>query len=370
MCVSPLSISSDVSDVWIETPNDHALEQLQLQLADLAPSLDELGAWPHQQLQLCANHGVFRWFVPQAYGGAAWSAEDIVRGYLKLSAGCLTTTFIITQYTGAARRIASSDNIGLQQDLLPKLATGKIFGTVGISHLTTSRRHLNKNILRAAPASGGYRLTGLAPWVTGSPQADLVVVGATLDDGRQLLATVSTALPGVHVPPPANLVALSASQTGPVHFDDCFVANEFVIAGPMEEVMKQGAGAGTGGVQTSTLAIGLAQAAIGFLQQESCHRPELLEATEALRGEVDLLEDQVLRMAAGEQVCSNEELRIRANSLALRSAQASLSAAKGTGYVIGHPAGRWCREALFFLVWSCPQPVMAANLCELAGLTE
>jgi hypothetical protein len=45
-----------------------------------------------------------------------------------------------------------------------------------------------------------------------------------------------------------------------------------------------------------------------------------------------------------------------------------LVAAKGTGYVVGHPAGRWCREALFFLVWSCPQPVSAANLCELAGL--
>ncbi len=32
------------------------------------------------------------------------------------------------------------------------------------------------------------------------------------------------------------------------------------------------------------------------------------------------------------------------------------------------PAGQWCREALFFFVWSCPQSVMAANLCELAGI--
>ena len=31
-------------------------------------------------------------------------------------------------------------------------------------------------------------------------------------------------------------------------------------------------------------------------------------------------------------------------------------------------AGRWCREALFFLVWSCPACVLSANLCELAGL--
>jgi hypothetical protein len=25
---------------------------------------------------------------------------------------------------------------------------------------------------------------------------------------------------------------------------------------------------------------------------------------------------------------------------------------------------------MFFLVWSCPQPVSAAHLCELAGLTD
>ena len=62
------------------------------------------------------------------------------------------------------------------------------------------------------------------------------------------------------------------------------------------------------------------------------------------------------------------DLRQRANSLVLRAAQAALMAAKGTGYVAGHPAGRWCREALFFLVWSCPQHVAHANLCELAGI--
>ncbi|MEX1224544.1 MAG: acyl-CoA dehydrogenase, partial [Pirellulales bacterium] len=73
-------------------------------------------------------------------------------------------------------------------------------------------------------------------------------------------------------------------------------------------------------------------------------------------------------MARGEPACGPEQLRTRANSLALRASQASLTAAKGAGYVWGHPAGRWCREALFFLVWSCPQPVLAANLCEFAGI--
>ena len=65
-----------------------------------------------------------------------------------------------------------------------------------------------------------------------------------------------------------------------------------------------------------------------------------------------------------------ELLRQRANSLVLRATQAALVTAKGAGYVQGHPVGRWCREALFFLVWSCSQPVVSANLCELAGIAN
>jgi hypothetical protein len=78
--------------------------------------------------------------------------------------------------------------------------------------------------------------------------------------------------------------------------------------------------------------------------------------------------EDLLQLAGGVQVCTNDTLRAAANSIVLRASQAALSAAKGTGYVVGHPAGRWCREALFFLVWSCPEGVMSANLCELAGI--
>ena len=60
--------------------------------------------------------------------------------------------------------------------------------------------------------------------------------------------------------------------------------------------------------------------------------------------------------------------RWRKGARVLRATQASLSAAKGAGFVAGHPAGRWCQEALFFMVWSCPQHVMNAQLCQLAGI--
>ncbi|MHC5541879.1 acyl-CoA dehydrogenase, partial [Singulisphaera rosea] len=56
------------------------------------------------------------------------------------------------------------------------------------------------------------------------------------------------------------------------------------------------------------------------------------------------------------------------SDLALRTTQASLTARKGSGFLRSDPAQRWARQALFFLVWSCPSPVAQAAIRDLAGL--
>ena len=353
----------------ITAPDQPQLAELCRELAARSAALDLNPVWPAEQLTLCARAGVFRWFVPESVGGFGWSEADVLRGYLKLSAACLTTTFILTQFTSACRRIVDSENESLARRWLPQLLDGSHFTTVGISHLTTSRRYLAKPVLQAEETADGFLLDGLSPWVTGAAHADAVVLGATLADGRQILALLPTDLPGVSVPPPLALVGLSASCTGPLECKQVSLPREFLMTGPAENVMQGKTGANTGGLNTSALAIGHAAAAIHFIAEQAKARPELLAAlAESLHQEQAELEASLLRLAGGEAVCTSESLRARSNSLALRASQAALVAAKGTGYVVGHPAGRWCREALFFLVWSCPQPVSAANLCELAGL--
>jgi alkylation response protein AidB-like acyl-CoA dehydrogenase len=360
----------------ITSPDDPSLDELCRELRARAEVLDASGDWPAEQLRLCCEYGVYQWFAGREWGGQAWNQEDILRGYLALSSACLTTTFILTQRDGACRRIESSDNASLKAQFLPELTRGELFATVGISHLTTSRRHVARPVLEARRASGGFDLNGFSPWVTGGDHADVVIVGATLIDerdqptGEQLLAAVPTALPGVSAAPPAKLVGLSASHTGPLRFDNAFIADDWVIAGPVENVMSVGSGAGTGGLGTSTLALGLTRSALNFIQDESQRRPDLEQPVDALLEEATQLEADLFAAVRGQPACSNDELRQRANSLVLRSTQAALATAKGAGYIAGHPAGRWCREALFFLVWSCPQPVLSANLCELAGILD
>ena len=357
------------------SPDSPALVDLCTQLAALADETDATGVWPAEQLRLCGEAGVYEWFLPTEYGGQDWSDLDVVRGYLALSAACLTTTFIITQRTGACRRVAAGENDELKSRVLPLLAGGENFATVGVSHLTTSHRHLARPVLTAKRDGDDWILDGFSPWVTGGNHARCILTGAQVLDGdqataKQILAFVPTDQPGVRAHEPAKLVGVSASHTGRVHFDNVRVTPDWLVAGPVQNVMMAGRASRPGGHETSTLALGLAAAALEFMAGEVAKRDDLAPAYEALRGEHHEVVADLLAIAAGKSVCTNESLRQRANSLVLRSTQAALAAAKGAGYIATHPVGRWCREALFFLVWSCPQPVMNANLCELAGLGD
>lgn len=354
----------------IESPNPSELTKLGELLRALTAENDS-DLWPAEQLKLCGKAGVFRWFLPTEFGGYGWDSVAVTKGYLELAASCLTTTFVVTQRTAACKRIAVSDNEELRSRLLPLLATSESFATVGISHVTTSRRHLSKPVLRAKVHGDEYVVQGFTPWSTGAVAADFLVLGAELDDGRQIIFSIETNRDGVVVESGQRLVALTGSQTGKVICDSVKVSKQDVLSGPAENVLiTVGKASSTGGLQTSTLALGLAQAAIDFIGQQSQVRSDLVASYETLGRQHAELKDTLLRAAGGASDCSKEEIRSEANSLVLRATQAALVAAKGAGFVKGHPVGRWCQEALFFLVWSCPQVVLDANLCELAGIAD
>lgn len=345
------------------------------ELSDMSPALDRDEAWPGEQFRRMGQGGVLGWVIPEAYGGTEISQADLICGYEMLAGACLLTTFVLTQRNGACLRIAGCDNEELKSELLPELCSGEQFATVGISHLTTSRQHLQQPAVRARQRAGGWVFDGSIPWVTGAVHADYIVSGGTCDDGRQVLAVIPTGAAGVTARDPVRLMALNASQTGSVDLDAVEVESRFLIAGPIEQVMKQGKGGGPGSLTTSALASGLAAAAIRRLGDEASRRPDLTEIFDSLSADRGRLSSDIRglatgRVSPGERGLNAESIRQRANSLVLRATQAHLAASKGAGYVRGHMAERSVREAMFFLVWSCPQPVLSAALRELACVLE
>lgn len=333
------------------------------------PTPERTDEWPEPQFQLLREADGWKWNIPQECGGIGMDTRDLLEVYRELAGFSLVTTFILTQRNAACSRIELSGNTDLRRELLTGLCRGELFATVGISHLTTSRQHLQTPAVtvQRLPAVGGYLMTGHVPWATGANQADILVTGGTLSNGTQLLAAVPLKRDGVTVLPPVGLLGLSASQTGAVSLQDVFVADDEVLHGPMVKVMSQGAAGGAGSLGTSALAIGAAQGTLRQCTEEARHRPELHEFLSPLQAEAAELAMQLRQAATDVDVgtLAVEMLRRRANLLVTRAAQVWLAATKGAGYVSGHPAERAVRESMFFLVWSCPQPVLAANLRDL-----
>lgn len=335
-------------------------------LAAVSNSLVSIEDWPRESLRVLSDAGVLAWGIPEEFGGRDISDVEMLAVYEHLAAACLTTTFVLTQRNAACQRIIASQNRAVQAELLPLLCTGESFATVGISHLTTSRQHLAHPAVSVEVVGDTFLLNGNVPWVTGAKAADEIVSGGTLDDGRQVLSVISTQLAGVHIGEPMRLLALSASQTATMELNGVRVPRERLLFGPIEHVMKQ-KGGGAGSLTTSSLAIGLTRGVLNRFEQESQRRAELVPIYRALEAEwTDAAGD--LYSAAAQSVAppSAEIVRQKANSLVLRAAQAYLAASKGAGFVAGHPAERAVREAMFFLVWSCPQPVVSAALREFA----
>lgn len=350
----------------------NSLDDLCRQLKDRAGTLGSLDAWPCEQLAAMANAGVLGWLISQESGGSGISGAELVAGYEQLAASCLTSTFVLTQRNAAVQRIVTSPNDDLKSDLLPRLVDNSQFATVGISHLTTSRQHWKQPTVAAERLDGGFILNGEIPWVTGGDRADLIVTGATLENGEQVLLAVETDCEGIEMREPVSMLALNASRTGAIGLNQVFVPWTQLLHGPIENVMKQ-SGGGAGTHTTSALAIGHAANAVSLLRTETERRPDLAEILEPLAADVAEVSGH-LHEAVDSQVdplpghLTAESLRRRSNSLALRASQAALAASKGAGFVIGHPAGRLVAEAMFFLVWSCPAPVVMANLREFASL--
>lgn len=321
--------------------------------------------WPRQEWQWLVDAGVPGWSIPAPFGGSGQSPQDLLDGCRELARANLSVTFILSQFQAACQRLVACRNANLQFRWLPRLASGEAFATVGISHLTTSRQHVAAPAVTAEATDGGYVLDGVVPWVTGADVADVIVLGGTLSEGLQVLTAVPRDRIGLVVEPPVELLALSESRTASVQLRHVTVVADEVLAGPAPQVLtelsRQGGGAGS--LTTSALALGHAQQSLDRLEEEAAARPILQPVLAAFNEEVARLAADLRSAAQGDQLghLTPDHLRTRATSLALRTSQAYLAAAKGAGFVTGHSAERLVREAMFFLVWSCPQ-VVANNL--------
>jgi alkylation response protein AidB-like acyl-CoA dehydrogenase len=273
-----------------------------------------------------ADAGFYGLFATRDSGGLELEAPTGEAVIEALASGCLTTTFVWIQHLAPAAIVCRLDG-ELHDHWARALATGERRSGIAFSHL----RHPDPPTLTAEPVTGGYRVDGVAPLVTGWGLIDVVHVAARL--GRDIVwllmdaAEVSTLAAR-----PLKLAAVNASATVALRFSGHLVPESRVThVQPLSDwLAKDALGLRTNG----SLSLGVARRCLALLGPS-----RLDEELEAVRSGLDTVSAQEMPAA-----------RARASLFALDAAAALLAAGGGRAMVREEHAQRLGREALFLLV--------------------
>ena len=318
-----------------------------------ADGADVGGNWPVDDIGALHDAGILSAAVPAPLG-AGLSALNQHLIYEEIARASLAVALIVSQRDAAIGLIDSSSSAA-RTELLQQLASG-VFTTVGIAQLTTSRQG-SAPALKAIAEPDGYRIEGLIPWCTGAAKATFIVAGAAIDQGQQLLFLLRPESAGVKIEAPLPLVALRSTWTTAIHCDGVRIPAADVLGGPADKVLVRSNQLPLG---QAFLATGLCQGALDLIVE---HRsPAAQAAAESFQSQLAELRQKILDLSQPgrepDAVAAGLEIRGRCNELAVRITHAAVALYKGTGLLAGHPAQRLARDAMFLLVWSCPNPVI------------
>lgn len=360
-------------ELWLPSskksaPNSvHLIDHLISKSSKLHQQLASLQCQPHS---LTERLGILEQFASHEQTVSNDPARHL-KFYCAVAYKSLTDAFILTQRQAALRRIETSTN-PIAKELLLKHLQRDQWISVGISHLTTSRQHLLKPVVCAKRTARGWLIKGTVPWVTAARGSKALVIAACDEDSysEQYLFYLSMQNPAIRCATDMNLLALSNSCTCEVQLNDVLVEEHYRLHGPSENVMASSQTSGAGGLQTSALALGLAARVIDRIHQKS----ESITSLQSLNDNFTQrwMELYQRMMQASDTTAQSDpridtaKLRKDANDLVIRVTQSNLAIEKGQGYLSDSDASRWVCEALFFLVWSCPQTIANEHLCELS----
>jgi alkylation response protein AidB-like acyl-CoA dehydrogenase len=356
--VYPMNVLRGVFGYTNSTMNEQILSEARRLADDLfrpqaeAADQSDIHGQVGQNVRLLADAGYFGLGISPEFGGIG--ADDVTRReYTELMASaCGVTAFTQQQLHAGGGFVGGARNEALRREKLPLFASGRELCGVGFSHL----RRSGPPMVRAERVSGGYRVFGKAPWVTGWSLLDSFILGAMrLPDNDHIYFYVPKAgneaalLPGPRIP----LVVMNASDTVEVTLDGLFLPDEYVLSERSAESLLRSDFCGISG--HVFLPLGCARGSVHCLQTMAEHRSNEIfaHAAEEFTREIDACRHEALTWSGA---CADlpdykeHALHARAAAivLAVRAAHAAVTAMGGNAHMLSMPPQRLLREAIFY----------------------
>ncbi|GJE00764.1 acyl-CoA dehydrogenase family protein [Methylobacterium isbiliense] len=324
-------------------------------LAPLVRRIDEECLYPEAPLRSFAAAGAFATHLPVAgradLGGA-------IRAAAEAGEHCLSTAFCMWCQGALAFAVACSDNAALRADLGPRLASGAVLGGIALANPLKTFAGLSRLSLAAERVAGGYRVSGSLPWVSNLGPGHRFAAVFERPAGRVAMTVLSCDAEGVQLVPPGRLLALGGTRTYTVKLQNVLVADEDLLADPIEAHFRR-IRAGLLLLQAG-MALGLGRACLRLMRDAAAPRSlvngQLALQPRALADRLDALEEEVCLLAATpfetDPVYWRRvlEVRLALGELAVEAAQNALMHCGSRGFVGDGEAQRRLREAAFLAV--------------------
>lgn len=187
-------------------------------------------------VQRMREMGLFGHSIPEAYGGAGLTSEELSLVNIEVSQAATTFRARFGGNTGIASESLVVDGTEAQkQRYLPSLASGAVTGCFA---LTEPGAGSDATALATEAVRDGddYLISGHKCFITNAPIADLFTVFARTDKGAKGAAGITAFLiergtPGLSTPPAYRKMGQHGSPVGEVLLDRCRVPASAILGG-------------------------------------------------------------------------------------------------------------------------------------------
>lgn len=337
---------------------------IQRLLAPLVLDIDTKSTYPETFLRELGRAGAFRGVVAPAYGGNGAGLRGVIAAMDEVSRTCMATGFMVWCQTAAARYLDQCDNTALKEAVLPRIASGELLAGTGLSNTVKSCDGVEDSRLKAIRVEGGYRVTGVLPWVSNLGEGHVFVTGCPVegaDPAQRVFFLVDCSAPDFKMVQCATFVALEGTRTLACQFRDTFIADERVLAHPAQSAayirrIKPGMvlaqmGMGLGLIDACIRLMHEADRTHAHVNQWLDDRPQDLQPQlDAARAATLALADTITADPTADVILDILKLRLAGGELSVRAAHSAMLHQGAKGYLLRNAAQRRLREAYFVAI--------------------
>lgn len=234
--------------------------------------------FPNDVLQKMGEQGLMGIPVPKKYGGLGMDFVSYIISIQEISKVSAALGVVLSVHTSVGTNpILNFGTEAQKEKYVPKLAKGKYLGAFALTEPNAGSDAAQLR-LKAKKEASGYVLNGSKIFITNGKEADTFITFARTNKSTGFKGIsafiVEKTNPGIVVGKDEKKMGLHGTSTVMLHFDQCQLDNSQLLGNEGEGFSVAMANLNAGRIGIAAQALGIAQAAFGYISTVMKQRRE------------------------------------------------------------------------------------------------